>query len=121
MAKLRAQAMADRIRWPLWLPVALGGGVGAYFALPVEPAWIWAPAALGLAVVLAVVALRLEHGRIICALLAASALGFGVAKLHTETVRAPVLAGKIGPVRFDARVVEAEPRGNGSRMLLEPV
>ena len=38
---MRRQAEADRIRWVLWQPVALGTGVGAYFALPVEPGWIW--------------------------------------------------------------------------------
>ena len=27
---------AERDRWPLWLPVALGTGSGAYFALPAE-------------------------------------------------------------------------------------
>ena len=28
---------AERDRWPLWLPVALGTGAAAYFALPAEP------------------------------------------------------------------------------------
>jgi len=31
-------AVAERDRWPLWLPVALGAGAGLYFALPAEPA-----------------------------------------------------------------------------------
>jgi competence protein ComEC len=122
-AALRRQALADRIRWLLWLPAALAAGVGLYFALPVEPGWFWAAAAGGLALGAGGVALALERvrWRIAFALLAAATLGFAVAKMRTEIVRAPVLVHEIGPVRFDARVVEAEPRGNGSRMLLEPV
>lgn len=121
--RLRAQALAERIRWPLWLPVAIAGGVEAYFALPVEPDWIWGPGAFGVALVASIAALVLgpARWRIICSLVAALALGFGAAKFRTEVVRAPVLADRIGPVRFVARVVEAEPRGYGSRMLLEPV
>ena len=34
---LAAQALADRPRWPLWLPVGFGTGIGLYFALPFEP------------------------------------------------------------------------------------
>ena len=39
--------VAERDRWPLWLPVALGLGAGTYFALPAEPAVFWGWAALG--------------------------------------------------------------------------
>lgn len=123
LATLRRQALTDRIRWPLWLPAALAAGVGLYFALPTEPDWSWAVAAGALALGVSGAALALEatRWRIAFALLAAASLGFAVGKTRTEGVRAPVLARQIGPVRFDARVVEAEPRGNGSRMLLEPV
>lgn len=43
----------DRTRWPLWLPVAFGCGIGAYFGLPSEPAplavWLPPPVLLALA------------------------------------------------------------------------
>lgn len=122
-ARLRRQAMADRFRWPLWLPGVLGAGAGLYFSLPVEPGWPLALAAAGLALAAAAAALGLDKARwrIVFALLAALCLGFAVAKMRTELVRAPVLHREMGPVRFAARVVEAEPRGNGSRMVLEPV
>ena len=122
-ASLRQQAEADRIRWVLWLPVALATGAGVYFALPVEPDWNWVlwAAALTLTWAACAVALPGSGWRIGFALLAAVSLGFTIAKVRTETVRAPVLARRIGPVGFDARVVGAEPRGNGSRMVLEPV
>src|SRR6202034_385146 len=32
-----AALLAERDRWALWLPVALGTGIGVYFALPLEP------------------------------------------------------------------------------------
>ena len=120
---MRRQAEADRLRWPLWLPVALAGGIGLYFALPFEPPWGWAVAAGGLTLATGAAATSL-HGSLLrmgLALLAAASLGFGVAKLRTEAVRAPVLAREVGPVRLEARVVKAERRGDGSRMVLEPV
>ncbi|HUO98854.1 MAG TPA: ComEC/Rec2 family competence protein [Rhizomicrobium sp.] len=122
-ASIRKQAEADRIRWVLWLPVALGAGVGVYFGLPVEPDWEWGLTAGALALTWTACAAIVPHTglRIVLALLAAGSLGFGTAKLRTELVRAPVLQHKVGPVSFDGRVVTAEPRGNGSRMVLQPV
>ncbi len=121
-AELRRQIVADRIRWPLWLPVALAGGVGLYFALPVEPEMPWIAAAAGLAMAATAGALAAEGlaWRFGLAVLACVALGFGIGKARTELVRAPVLAHQIGPVRFTARVVEGEPRGRGSRLVLQP-
>src|ERR1700743_1766005 len=36
-SRLRGLAIAERHRWPLWLPVALGGGCALYCAWPDEP------------------------------------------------------------------------------------
>ena len=47
---------AERDRWPLWLPVALGIGAGGYFALPVEPSAALGWSALGLALTAAALA-----------------------------------------------------------------
>src|ERR1700749_1324332 len=33
----RDAPLAERERWPLWLPVGFGAGIGIYFTLPVEP------------------------------------------------------------------------------------
>jgi len=122
-AALRRQALADRTRWSLWLPVALGGGIGLYFALPFEPSWQLAAltGAIALTAGAASAAVQRAPLHVALALLAATSLGFGVGKLRTEIVRAPVLSRQIGPVRFDARVLEAERRGEGSRMILQPV
>jgi competence protein ComEC len=122
-AGLRAQALADLNRWPLWLPFVLGAGAGLYFALQFEPGGFWVALILGFSgsAVQGAILARSSRVRIACAFLAALALGFGAAKLRTESMRTPVLAREIGPVGFDARVVTAEPRGEGSRMVVEPL
>lgn len=114
---LRAAAYAEHDRWPLWLPVALGTGVGCYFALPLEPAG-WCGV---VAVLLAVVAVWWgRSGRFGFLLVAALCLGFAAAILRTHMVAAPVLGASFGPLRVIARVVAAEPRGDGMRLLLAP-
>jgi competence protein ComEC len=118
---IREQWLADRARWPLWIPVALAAGAGVYFALTVEPSVATAGLVAGAGSAAGVVGVAAGRWRIALLLVAALGLGFGAAKLRTESVRAPVLPYKIGPVRFDARVMQSEPRGNGSRLVLEPV
>jgi competence protein ComEC len=119
-AAIREQAFADRMRWPLWLPVALGAGVGIYFALPVEPASGWGIAAAGLALAAGALAAAANATalRIALALLAAGSLGFADAKLRTECSRAPVLYRQMGPVGLDGRVQSVEAHGEGARVVL---
>ena len=119
---LRAQLLAERERWLLWLPVAMGTGVALYFALPAEPPlwpgaaalaliaatllglWRrlpgafrgWAPVLLGLAMLLA---------------------GFSVATLRTHLVAAPVLERRAA-YEFEATVLLVEERLRGQRVLL---
>lgn len=113
--------LADRVRWPLFLPIALAAGIGFYFALPSEPSETVAAVAGGAALIAGAAAALQSRLRMVLALMAALCLGFMAVKLRTEMVRAPVLVHKIGPVHLDARVVQAEPRGYGSRLVLEPV
>lgn len=114
---IRDAAVAEHDRWPLWLPVALGCGVGMYFALPVEPpGWVGVAAA----VLLLVLGRASRGGRFSLLLAAALVLGFAAAMLRTALVDAPVLARKTGPVKMVARVVRAEPHGDGFRLLLAP-
>jgi len=119
---LRAQLLAERERWLLWLPVAMGTGVALYFALPAEPPlwpgaaalaliaatllglWRrlpgafrgWAPVLLGLAMLLA---------------------GFSVATLRTHLVAAPVLERRAA-YEIEATVLLVEERLRGQRVLL---
>ena len=115
-----AVAVAERSRWPLWLPVALGAGISIYFALPVEPDLGWAGVA-ALAAVACVFALLGSENAALRALLAVSAamfLGFTIAKIRTDVVAAPILTQRIGPIALDGRVEQAELRGRGIRFVL---
>jgi competence protein ComEC len=110
----------ERERWILWLPVALGAGIGAYFELSAEPSL----SAAGLLILAAAACLYLGRGRPLafalgCGALAA-ALGFGAAKLRTEWASAPVLRQAIGPVLIRGRILEAEPGHKGLRVVLRP-
>src|SRR5687768_10409377 len=99
---------AERPRWPLWLPVAFGGGIATYFALTFEPT-LWAAlglVALGLALVIAC-RFRLYAFAAAAGLLA-FALGFAVAKWSAERNAAPVIERRQGPVLVEARVIEVE-------------
>ena len=113
-------ALAERARWALWLPVALGVGIGAYFQLYNEPpGWtIWAALAACAVFAMAAILIRYPLALAVFALLAAMALGFGVAKLRSDAVAAPHLTRNLGPVRMEGRVVSAELRGTGMRAVI---
>ena len=118
--RFKTAAMAERARWPLWLPVLLGCGIGLYFALPVEPplAVGWAVAAL-FALIVGLLRRRHEPGRaILAAGVCALALGVGLAGLRTWWVAAPVLQGEIGPLTVTGQAVEVETRAKGLRVTL---
>lgn len=119
-ARRLAAALADeRERWALWLPVALGTGIGFYFMLPVEPP-AWAVVALLVAVAAALAALRRRAGwRLAAVGLAAVAAGFAAAALRTALVEAPMLERRLGPLAIEGRIVEVEPLGRGRRLLLD--
>jgi competence protein ComEC len=111
--------IAERDRWPLWLPVFLGAGCGLYLALSFEPSalWGWATLAAGLALAATAVSgvLRWPLG-----LAAALLLGFGVAKLNETRLATPVLDGPV-VTHLTARVVSLEPRGSTTRAVLDQV
>ncbi|HEY8611838.1 MAG TPA: ComEC/Rec2 family competence protein [Roseomonas sp.] len=75
---------AEWDRWPLWLPVAMGAGVLAYFGLRTEPALAW----LALPWPLLALALLLRDRNALVgaalALVGAAALGFAAALLHAR-------------------------------------
>ena len=84
--RLAGAARGEQHRWPLWLPVLLGVGAALYFGLPAEPAAIFGWAALVAALAASLIS-SFGHWRIPLALLAALALGFGVAKLREKRSR----------------------------------
>ncbi|MBD8547816.1 ComEC/Rec2 family competence protein [Sphingomonas sp. CFBP 8760] len=107
-AAIERRLEAERDRLPLGLPVMLGAGVAAWFALP-RAAW-WSASALALlAFGLAAAALgrggRSARTLMIGAL--AMAAGLGLVWLRAERVAAPVLA-RPAVVEMTARVVRVE-------------
>jgi len=119
---LAATFLAERHRWPLWLPVALGTGCALYFAAPFEPA----PLAAGLLAAFAAAAswgafqAHNPWARAILALLAALALGFANAKAREMRVAAPVMPHPI-VTHLTGRVVALDWSRSGLRAILDDV
>ncbi len=110
-------AIAQRDRWPLWLPVALGTGAALYLALSREPpAWL-AWGALTVALAAGGAAMRLVRFALGAGLIAALMLGFALAKLRADRVAGTVLARPM-IVHLVARIDALEPGSRGVRMLL---
>ncbi len=117
-AWLAAQLAGERERWAYWLPVAFAFGIGGYFALPVEPpVWI-GTAGVAFALLLAVSGRLQPHVLLPALALAVVAGGFATAQLRTQSIAAPILEREHGPVDVVGRVVEAEARNPGDRLVL---
>lgn len=121
-ASFAATAMAERDRWPLWLPVFLGLGIALYFSAGTEPP-LWL-GLTGLAVTLAAAWGARKHAAWLAAALPPllMALGFLAAELRALQVAAPVLERPSGVVRIAGRIAEVEPlAGGGQRITLDEV
>lgn len=107
--RVEARLEAERDQLPLWLPVALGAGVAAWFVLPDARAWGAVLAACGAA---AGVALALGAGgrasRLLLIGAVAVALGLALVWWQAERRSAPVLAGP-AIVDLTGRVERVEP------------
>ncbi len=110
---------AERERWFFWVPVLLGLGVGLYFSLSSEPHVLTAVAPLGAALALRMLVRRRTALRLATSVLLAVALGFALAKVRVEGVRAPVLAKQMRSVEVRGFVERIEPRAKrGERLTL---
>lgn len=117
---LAGALLAERERWPLWLPVLMGTGIGLYFAVGEEPPLWLGPAALLGAVLAALAAWRRgRHGTVAIACVAL-ALGFAAAQLQSWLVAAPVLERRLGPVNIEGRLVAIDPLPEGARVVVAP-
>jgi len=109
---------AERARWALWLPVAMGAGVAMFFSLDGDP-----PSWAGFLVLAASLAVwtsgrRRTQAALAALVGAAAAAGFCAAQLRTALVDTPVLERRLGPVEVVGRVVEADRREDGVRLVL---
>lgn len=108
----------ERGRLGLWLPVGLGAGVVAYFALPLEPPW-WSGGAAVAAPAILVVLVRRRLGLMVATMgLMAACAGFLAGQVRTAQVHTPMLARDIGPVDVTGRVLALERQEEGTRIVL---
>ncbi|MGH6976658.1 MAG: ComEC/Rec2 family competence protein [Stellaceae bacterium] len=118
-AWLRAALVAERERWPLWLPAFMGAGIGIYFWLSFEPvAWL-GPAALATATGVLGFSWRYGGWRWPAAVVMALALGFAAAQFEAHSVAAPVLNHRVIGV-LAGRVLAVDPLPEGSRLTIAP-
>lgn len=120
---MREQGARQAERWSLWTPVAFGLGAALYFTLRREPAaWVgWA--AVLLAATLLIGASRSWRRGLTVALVLGACLagGFGLAKLRTDHVKAPVAPAGGAAQRIEGWVVDvAAPGQGGQRLLIAP-
>ncbi len=113
--------VAERERWVLWLPVALGIGISMYFALPEEPAWFIGPISMAVSLV-GLVALRRGAGqRLALVLILFAGIGFMAAQWRTHAVASPVLAQAQITTILTGRVITVEPAVRGPRVVLDRI
>jgi competence protein ComEC len=115
----RVRLEAERDRWPLWLPVAFGAGIGGYFRLTSEPSLWLGIAATALMLVALIAARRRAAGTGVAAALLMAAAGFLAAELRSDRVAAPVLERRLGPTVVAARVLGVDKTASGHRLLLD--
>jgi len=117
---LAARLAAERERWLLWFPVAMGAGIAVYFSLGSEPPrWLGA-AGLAAAALAAAGAWRRGAGIALPLALVALGLGFCAAQLQAILIAAPVLQRPLGAVAVEGRLVAVESLPQGARLLIAP-
>ncbi len=106
-------------RWPLWLPVLFGAGIGVYFLLSFEPQ-LWLNSGILLVLILATVVFR-RFDLIFFSLLAFATFygGLVTAQVRTVSVAEPVLAKRLGPTTVSGRILTVEEQPQGMRITLE--
>ncbi len=112
---------AERERWILWTPVALGVGIGIYFSLLNEPpGWI-GPLAFAVAIALAIVGRRFEYLLLPAVTGAVVASGLMLAQLSTFGADHVALDRVITTATVAGRVASVEQLPDGTRVLLDKV
>ena len=100
---------AERDQLPLWLPVALGGGIALWFVLDDPMQWIAAMLALaGIALAAIAIGQGGRASRVVALAAALAAMGLGLAWWRATYVAQPVLA-RPAIVMLTARVESIEP------------
>lgn len=113
---------AERGQLPLWMPVALGGGIAAWFLLPGPDAWIaWMLAALGVALAGAMLPWSGRLGRMVMTAGVLALAGCALMWWRAERVAAPVLARPVvATVAGRVELVEPLPARELVRLTIAP-
>jgi competence protein ComEC len=118
---IQQQVEAERGRWMLWLPVALGLGIAVYFELPSEPT-LWLGPSLATGAILAVaLAPAGSLARALCVGAAAAASGFALAAWHTADLAAPTLSRPLYSINVEGRIADVQRLPESVRVVLEAV
>jgi competence protein ComEC len=111
--------LAERERWPLWLPVAFAIGIAAYFGLAVEPpAWL-GPAGVALTAAACLLGRQRTPLLLVALVAGTAAAGFTAAQVRTAWVAAPVVEKRSSPLMLSGQVLQASPKDRGLRILLQ--
>ena len=113
--------LAERERWPLWIPVLLGIGIALYFGQMTEPPLWIGMAILAGAAISAVVLKSVPRGVFVSLCAAIVAAGFTTAQIRTLLVSAPILKTSIRSAEVSGRVVTIDTRERGMRVVLDDV
>ena len=115
------QLDAERGRWMLWLPVAMGLGIAIYFQLPVEPALWLGPALAAAGLAATVLTPAGSPARALGIGLVAGAIGFGLATWRTSMLAAPTLSRPLFSINVEGRIADIQRLPEGVRVVLESV
>lgn len=128
---LASMVALQRDRWILWLPVSMIAGAALWLTAPTDPPWWIGPTFLALGLASAVALSGWTSDRAdgwamttrhvlggLCALVAATGLGFTAAHVRGLTVAQPAYIGGEGPVRVEGWVVANDASDNGARLRL---
>lgn len=103
-----------------WLPVFLGAGIAAYFALTVEPPWWVGPAAFPTSIAVAAALRRVPVAGTAAVLLAFVAAGFALIQFASWRDGTPMLDHRLGSVALTGQVIEVDQRERGWRVIIAP-
>src|SRR5258708_27490194 len=115
------QLDAERGRWMVWLPVAMGLGIAVYFELPSEPALWLGPALAAGALVLVFLARSGSLARALALGAVAAAFGLGLVAWRTASLAAPTLSRPLFSINVEGRIADIQRLPESVRVVLEAV
>lgn len=122
-ASLEALFDAERDQLPLWLPVGLGAGIGAWFAFPGASAWAgFILAALAVAAGLLGFAARTRWGRALAIFCFIAALGCALIWLRSDRQGVePLASARMAAFESEIEAVRYLPARQSVRLVLRPI